>query len=295
MDTRELAQYVGVNEKQVYTLINDRGLPGTKVTGKWLFPRHLVDRWIEANVANTPQPSSLLEGAKGLLLIAGSDDILLSRLLALYRKRFTETIPLQSGAGSSEGLIALKRGLCHIACIHLPEYHGVYKAELLRESAGPDAIAVTFAERRQGLILPRDNPMGIKDIGDTADRKAVWALREPGTGTRLLFEKKMDQAGCSMKGLSERSIVTGSHIETGIAVLMGNADIGLGIEGAARLLDLAFIPVHEESFDLVIRRNSFFERPVQNLLELLNSDDFADTARLLGGYDISESGKILAQ
>ena len=63
LDTQQVADYLGVHEKQVYTLIHDRGLPATKITGKWLFPRHLVDRWLEANVINMPEVPSLLQSA----------------------------------------------------------------------------------------------------------------------------------------------------------------------------------------------------------------------------------------
>jgi excisionase family DNA binding protein len=111
LDTREIAAYLGINEKQVYTLIHDRGLPATKITGKWLFPRHLVNRWVEAHITSVPPPVPFLEGAEGLLLIAGSDDPLLDRLLSLYRKHSPEVIVLRSPAGSSEGMLALRRGM----------------------------------------------------------------------------------------------------------------------------------------------------------------------------------------
>ena len=94
MDTQQVAEYLGVHEKQVYTLIHDRGLPATKITGKWLFPGHLVDRWLESNVINMPETQPFLKAAGSLLLIAGSDDPLLVKLTALFNKRFPEMLVL---------------------------------------------------------------------------------------------------------------------------------------------------------------------------------------------------------
>jgi excisionase family DNA binding protein len=144
LDTREIATYLGINEKQVYTLIHDRGLPATKITGKWLFPRHLVDRWVEAHVTSVPLPVPFLEGAKGVLLIAGSDDPLLDQLISLYQKRYPEIIVLRSRAGSSEGMLALRRGLCHIACVHLPHPRGGFSTDQMAGVCGLDAAAVAL-------------------------------------------------------------------------------------------------------------------------------------------------------
>ncbi|MCU0556175.1 MAG: helix-turn-helix domain-containing protein, partial [Desulfobacterales bacterium] len=77
MSTKEVAQFLDVNEKMVYALISDKGLPAAKITGKWLFPRHLVEQWIETNTLNYPQPTHVLPPYHGLLILAGSNDPLL--------------------------------------------------------------------------------------------------------------------------------------------------------------------------------------------------------------------------
>ena len=295
LDTKEIAAYLGINDKQVYTLIHDRGLPGTKITGKWLFPRHLVDRWIEAHVASVPPPTPFLEGATGLLLIAGSDDPLLDRLLSLYRKRYPDVIVLRSRAGSSEGMLALRRGLCHIACVHLPHPDGGFSTDHVAEIFGPDVAAVTFAHRRQGILLPPGNPRRLSTLEQALAADLRWALREPGTGTRALFDRELDRLGGDAAPILRHAAIVDTHLEVGLAVYRGDSDIGIGIEAAAQLLGLDFLPIQEERFDLVIQKQTFFTAAVQNLLALLSATAFADLAAQLGGYDLTSSGRIITE
>lgn len=293
LDTRELAKYLGINEKQVYTLIHDRELPATKITGKWLFPLHLVNRWIEAHVSSVPAPAALLDGAKGLLLIAGSDDPLLDHLLSLYRRRFLEVVVLRSRAGSSEGMLALRRGLCHIACVHLPHPRGGFRTDHLEELFAADAVAVTFANRTQGLLLPQGNPRHLSTLPEAIAAGLRWALREPGTGTRALFDRELDRLGVDPAPILRQAVLVDTHLEAGLAVHRGEADIATGIEAAARMIGLDFVSLCQERFDFVIPKTTFFGTTVQHLMALLATSDFAALAARLGGYDIAASGRMV--
>jgi len=294
MDTREAAEFLGVNEKQIYTLIHERGLPGTKVTGKWVFPRHLVERWIESSVVNMPGEEQFLARARGLLLIAGSDDPLLTYLISLYRNRFPDTIPLQSRAGSSEGLMALKKRICHIACLHLinPEGEG-YNTDHLAEAMGEEVVAVSFAMRTQGILLSPGNPLGVESLQDLVRREARLINREVGTGTRLLLDRELDRAGLNPAQIPGYDSTATGHLEVGLEVMRDHADAGIAIEAVASLLGLDFIPIKRERFDLVVLRDEFFTEPVQNFLGLLHDAEFAREANALAGYDIGDTGKIL--
>ncbi|NOY86545.1 MAG: helix-turn-helix transcriptional regulator [Deltaproteobacteria bacterium] len=296
LDTREVAEYLSINEKQVYSLIHNRGLPGTKITGKWLFPRHLVDRWIESGVADFPEEWSFAQRAQGLLLIAGSDDPLLVRLISLFRRRFTETIPLQSRAGSTEGILALKRGLCHAAAVHLhPSGDAHQDADYLADHFDQRAVAVSMAVRTQGLLLPKGNPLGIHTLEDTLAGGRRWAGREVGTGTRLRLERELDRLGTDRSGFADDSPTLGSHMEVGVSVMKGQADVGLAIQAVAEMLGLDFIPLFLERFDLVVYRDTFFQKEIQNFFGLLNTGEFTGIAAGLTGYDISGAGRILTE
>ncbi|ETW92929.1 MAG: DNA-binding protein, partial [Candidatus Entotheonella factor] len=252
-----------------------------------------VDRWIEAHVTSIPPSAPFLEDAKGLLLIAGSDDPLLDRLLSLYRKQYPEVIVLRSRAGSSEGMLALRRGLCHIACVHLPHPDGGFSTDHVAEVFGPNVAAVTFANRRQGLLLPPGNPHRLSTLQEAVASDLRWVLREPGTGTRALFESELDRLGNDPAPILRNAMMVDTHLEASLAVYRGESDVGIGIEAVARLIGLDFLPLQEERFDFVIQQQTFFTGSVQNLLSLLGTPEFADLAAQLGGYDTTASGRII--
>jgi excisionase family DNA binding protein len=184
LSTKEVAQRLGVNEKMVYTLITEKGLPATKITGKWLFPAHLVEQWVESMTINYPTGSAELPHKSGLLMIAGSDDILLDRSLSLFMKLNSGDVVLFGAIGSLGGLKALRRGMCHIATSHLAEenendYNFSYAASEL------DALpaVVNFCRREQGLIVAAGNPHGIAGCGDIAEKDLTVVNRALGAST----------------------------------------------------------------------------------------------------------------
>ena len=117
--TREIARFLNINEKMVYTLIAEKGLPATKATGKWLFPRHLVEQWLENRTINYPKTTDPLPPYHGLLIIAGSNDILLDKAVSLFNRLYPENVAVFGNLGSLGGIRALRRNLCHIASSHL--------------------------------------------------------------------------------------------------------------------------------------------------------------------------------
>jgi molybdate-binding protein len=273
-------------------MIHDRGLPATKITGKWLFPRHLVDRWLESNVVNMPETQPFLKAAGDLLLIAGSDDPLLIDLIALFRKRSPNILVLQSRAGSSDGLMALKKGLVHIACVHLVDPEGGYGTDHIRQFLGEEIAIITFAERTQGIILGQENPQVIRDLADALERRMRWAVRDVGTGTRALMDMEMDRLEIDPEPLLARSVPVKSHLEAALVIHAERADAGFGIEAAAHLAGCDFIPIRQERFDLIVRKENFFLPQVQDLLALLKGEVLEEMTASLTGYDLGESGKI---
>ena len=124
LSTKDVAQFLGVNEKMVYTLVAEKGLPATKVTGKWLFPRYLVEQWLENETINYPKPMVPLPPYQGLLIITGSNDILLDRTISLFNRLHPEHLAVFGNLGSMGGIRALRRNLCHIASSHLLQENG---------------------------------------------------------------------------------------------------------------------------------------------------------------------------
>jgi excisionase family DNA binding protein len=119
LSTREVARLLNVNEKMVYTLVAEKGLPASKVTGKWLFPRHLVEQWVETQTINYPDTGNLQPLNQGILILAGSNDPLLDSSISLFNSQFQTPLAVFGNLGSMGGLRALRQNLCHIASSHL--------------------------------------------------------------------------------------------------------------------------------------------------------------------------------
>ena len=293
LTTKEIAGLLDINEKMVYQLINEKGLPACKVTGKWLFPRHLVEMWIENHVINRPVPAQGL--LSSMLIIMGSHDPLLEAVLSFYNKNYAEYPVAYSPSGSIFGIEALRKGLCHIATSHLMhEDEEEYNFGYLEEYFGHDIPAVVnFCFREQGIIVSKGNPKDIKDIASLVKEGAIIANRAKGTGTRLLLDHELNKAGINPSEIRGYEDEFSSHMEVGIEVLSKRADAAIGIKAVASMLGLDFIPLRWERYDLLIPRPFFFEKNIQRLLGILQSKEFKRIAQRFDGYDIDNSGRIL--
>ena len=182
MNTRELAKYLGINEKKVYSLIEEKGLPATKVTGKWGFFKELVDHWLENSVENHP---SVLHKLKGFLMVAGSNDPLLDFSLGEMERSGSGLFPFFCNTGSTDGLSMLRDRKIHIAGSHiLDEQAGEYNIPMVASLfAEFRTVVVNFAYRQQGLILKGGNPLKIKGVEDLVKAKVRYVNRQKGSGT----------------------------------------------------------------------------------------------------------------
>ncbi len=294
LTTREVAKLLDVNEKMVYTLIQEKGLPATKVTGKWLFPLRLVEQWIEGGTVNHPRVPEPLPPYHGLLIVAGSNDILLDRAVSHFNGRFPEHLVVFGNVGSMGGLKALRRCLCHVATSHLlQEDNEDYNFRPAQEELPEVPAVVNFCRRRQGLIVAKGNPQGIEGVGDLGRKGVRMANRPVGTGTRLLLDRELAKAGLAGEDLEGYGLELGRHLDVGLEILAGRADAGPAVEAVASMLDLDFIPLRWERFDLLVPKDRFFDQGVQLFLGAVSRDHLESLAQGLAGYDLSLSGKMV--
>jgi putative molybdopterin biosynthesis protein len=292
--TRDVASYLQINEKMVYSLIAEKGLPATKITGKWLFPKHLVDQWIEAHTSNlTLLPKDSFTD-KNLLILTGSNDILLERLLAQYNLLNPGHVAAFGNMGSMGGIKTLKKGLCDIATSHLiQEDEREYNFAFVKLEFNPPPAVVNFCRREQGILLQPGNPKGIQEIADLGNKGVRIVNRAVSTGTRLLLDKELAKCGLKGEKIVGYDDIRNSHMDVGLDILQGKADAGLGIRPVASLLGLDFKSLRWERYDFLINRQRFFSREVQQFLGILNEPFFQKTATAIPGYDISTAGRIL--
>lgn len=295
LSTKQVAELLDVNEKMIYTLVAEKGLPATKVTGKWLFPRHLVEQWLENQTINYPEPSGPLPPYHGLLIIVGSNDILLDRIISLFNRLHKEHVAVFGNLGSMGGIKALARDLCHMAASHLlQEDEQEYNFDFITEKFGGEApVLVNFCRREQGLIVAKGNPKGISSISDIGQAGIKIANRPDGTGTRLLLDRELNKAGLKGSKIEGYQQEFRSHLDVAMEVFSGRVDAALAIKPVANLLGLDFIPLRWERYDLLISKEHFFEQGIQLFLGLLHEPQFRDIAQKLEGYDLSLCGKMV--
>jgi len=197
LTTKGVADYLSINEKQVYRLIKEKKIPATRVTGKWLFPKELIDDWVIGSAKENIGALSKQKSSNNQVVIAGSNDLaleLLTKNANVQHPCYTVSI---SSIGSLAGLISLQNGACHIAASHLLDLEtGEYNCPFIKKHFPELKVTVlNLAYREQGLIVKRKNPLGIKTLKDLASRKANFVNRQDGSGTRVLFDHKLKEEG----------------------------------------------------------------------------------------------------
>jgi putative molybdopterin biosynthesis protein len=296
MNTKEIAGYLGIHEKQVYALIKTGRMPATRVTGKWIFPKKVIDGWIEANTTSgleqAKQKSSRISGA---LLASGSNDPVLDVLHTCLRKTYPEFFIFSANTGSMEGLAALEKGFTDIAWSHLldpetGEYNIPYLEKLVPHVK---AVVVNLFFRELGFVTAKGNPLHIVKFKDLARKGVRFVNRQAGSGTRLLLDHHLEKAKIPTSRIAGYDQDVSTHIEVGLAVLSGGADTGIATAAVSSLLGLDFVSITHERFDMICDQSVFFQKGIQALMEVLNGDLFRKRVENLGNYDFKSAGKIL--
>jgi putative molybdopterin biosynthesis protein len=230
------------------------------------------------------------------IVCIGSHDNTLDLLANILKKRHPRYSLSSAHVGSMGGLLALKKGEAHLAGTHLlDEGTGRYNVPFIqRLLGGRKIILMNLVHRQQGLMVRKGNLKHIRGFQDLARQDVVFINRQSGAGTRLLTDKHLRELGISPDQVNGYGREEYTHMGVASAVLTGVADTGLGILAAARALDLDFIPVSKERYDLAIPVEYMTFGPVEALLEIIKSDgEFRRLVEALGGYDICDMGKIL--
>ncbi|MFQ5849590.1 MAG: substrate-binding domain-containing protein [Candidatus Binatia bacterium] len=293
MNTKEVARYLGLHEKKVYYLAKGGKIPCTRVTGKWIFPKKLIDQWIEESAKGPIVKPP--EQERPFLLAAGSDDPSLSILRDMYTARAAPKALFLATVGSSAGLAAIQEGVADLAFAHLLDpTTGEYNLPYLERTFPSRFAVVPLFYRELGLLAKAGNPLGLRTVADLVRTGLRIVNRQEGSGTRVYFDQELTRTGIDPKQISGYPIAVSTHLEVGLKILRGEADAGVATRATARLLGLDFTPLTQERFDILIRRERFFSRGIQILLEIVSSSEFRTRVEALGGYDASESGRLLA-
>ncbi len=296
MSTKEAAEYLGINEKQVYALIKSKSIPCTRVTGKWVFPKKLIDRWITTNaLKDGPFIDEAVKDTAGAIFAAGSNDPILDILINRMQSGEGGKHIFSSVTGSMEGVRLLGCGFTDIAWCHLSKPGtGEYDMKVIADLVPDKKIAIVHLFQRElGFVLSKDAG-AVKISFSSLVRDGIRFInRQKGSGTRIITEHFLESEGVDSRAIKGYDDEVNTHLEVGLKILSGSADAGLATSSVAKILGLKFQPLIKESFDMVLLRDTFFREEVQSFIETLQSDDFRKMVSFLGNYDFTRSGKII--
>jgi len=296
MSTKEVAKYLSIHEKQVYALIKSKKIPSTRVTGKWVFPKKLIDEWIDSSAkGGLEQARSKSKKIEGAFLASGSNDPILDMLHTYMKKTYPEFYIFSANTGSTEGLKALNLGYTDMAWSHLfdpktNEYNIPFLSTHLPQKK---PVVVNLFLRELGFVVAPKNPFNIRGFEDLTQKRVRLINRQKGSGTRILLDHHLKKLRIPPSKISgyEKEVYT--HFEVGLSILSKEADVGIATIAVSKLLSLPFIPITQESFDMILDQSTFFEKGIQAFIEILNSQEFRSRVEKLGSYDFKNSGKIL--
>jgi excisionase family DNA binding protein len=290
LTTTEAAEYLRLGERKLYELVTSGAIPCSKVTGKWLFPRHELDLWVLSGLARPPgmmvkEPPSI---------VGGSQDDLLE-----WSLRESGCGLASLNEGTTRGVERLQLGEVLATAVH---FHGTHFSNSAGDDANivalrslpslQDAVLVGVVRREQGLVVARGNPKKLYSLQNVLECGAKTAVRQAGAGSQLLLEVLLKRAGINLKDMHQRvpPCLTGPDLAN--AIRTGSADCGIATRAAARAAGLDFVPLAWESFDLLMRQRSYFCPAIQALIGFLRDGRVKQRAAELTGYDPSPAGQI---
>lgn len=236
-----------------------------------------------------------LRDIESTVVVIGSHDLVVDLLADTMHTAWPDSGLSSAHVGSMAGLMALQRGEAHIAPIHLlDEATGSYNRSFVQKTMpGLKAVLIKGVRRVQGLMVPKGNPQGIQSLRDLDRAELRFVNRQKGSGTRILLDYQLKNLGIDSVRITGYSREMTTHMAVASAVQSGTADVGLGIQSAAEILGLDFIPVGVEDYDFLVPEAYLETQAVQRFIEALKLDAFRERVMALGGYELEEPGQLI--
>ena len=231
----------------------------------------------------------------GTIVSIGSHDLIMDMIGSILHEESHGYHLSSAHVGSLGGLMALRRGECHIAPIHLlDEETGVYNLPYIKRYLSQQEMSlIKGVKRTQGLMVPKGNPKDIQSFQDLVREDIQFVNRQRGAGTRILLDYELKKRGLSDNQILGYDREMTTHMAVAAAVASGSADVGLGVLSAAQAMDLDFIPVGDEEYDFAIPTRFLKEEMIQQLIHILKSPQFSQSITRLGGYILEQPGTII--
>ncbi|MCB8816097.1 substrate-binding domain-containing protein [Desulfosporosinus shakirovi] len=308
---QEVADVLKISKSTVYDLIKRRELNAYRAGKKLRVDLEDVENYKNKTKDSkpittfSPDPSNYvssliyekMQHRNSSFIISGQDLIL--DVLCRYLDRHPKGIrALRSYEGSYNAIYALYQGEVQVATAHMwdgktGEYNVPFVERML---PGTPTVIIRLASRMQGFYVAKGNPKNIKDWNDLCRSDIAIINREKGSGTRILLDEHLRKMGISGRSINGYMREFHSHLAIASTVARGDADLGIGNEKAClQVQGIDFIPLQEEQYDMVIKKEDL-NRPAFNaIFEIIRSEEFKFELQGLGGYDLTELGKVIAE
>lgn len=294
MSARDVSRLLDVNEKKVYTLAQGGKIPGTKITGKWLFPKTELEQFLRRKARSTLRKfSTEFAMVKNILLVAGSDDPIMYPVQGIIHSLHPDFVLFLASVGSSEGLRLLGRSFCHVALSHLHDQEsGDFTFPFLQTFFDfPAQLAVINLFHRTVGFISRDKP--VHAFSEIASKGLRFINRQPGSGIRTRIDRMMEDEQVGSDRIQGYIDEVNTHFSVANHILSERADVGVATESVARYAHLQFTKLFEERFDMVVYKESFFEQNVQIFVEFIRSGAFLELIANFKGYSSRDTGKVI--
>ncbi|GGB56487.1 excisionase family DNA-binding protein [Virgibacillus dakarensis] len=296
----EVSQLLRVSKLTVYDLIKKEELPAYRVGRQMRVDVQDLESYKSKNKTGTAEKGSPHGGGtkeskhdQREIVISGQDMVL--DILSKYIETHTDLVPLRSYNGSLNSLVSMYNGECDVVSTHLfdgdtGDYNVPYVKHIL---VSRPFILINLVCRTAGIYVQKGNPHSIKSWKDLANPQITLVNREKGSGARVLLDEQLrinQIATNSVKGYDKELT---SHFSVASAVASGQADAGVGIENAAKMVNVDFIPLVKEQYDLVILKTKENRELLQVIKDAVNATEYRSQLEQLKGYDLRMTGKIL--
>lgn len=257
-----------------------------------------IPKTVEGIEAGEKIEVELLKDYKSIentIVSIGSHDIIMD-IIANEMNLKSKGMNLSSAhVGSLGGIMAIRRGECHIAPIHLlDDKTGIYNIAYARKYLGNKKMALIKGVKRvQGLMVREGNLKNINSIKDLIREDIIFVNRQKGAGTRVLLDYKLNELSINSEEIKGYDREMTTHMTVATAVLSGTADVGMGIESVARTMQLDFIPIGEEDYDFLVEEAFLEEEKIKEFIKVLKSEDLAKQLEEIGGYCLEAPGEIV--
>lgn len=278
-----------VNEKLIATPLSSGAgvsMSLVKADGIAIIPRNVEG--VEAGEILDVELFKPLSTIRKSLVSIGSHDLIMDVIGDMHSLT-------SSHVGSLGGIMAIKRGECHIAPIHLLDMEtGEYNISYVKKYFPNEKMAlIKGVQRQQGFIVQKGNPMNIKGFKDLVENEVVYVNRQKGAGTRVLLDYHLGLNNIDSSKIRGYERELNTHMSVAAAVKTGSATTGLGVYSAAKAMDLDFVEVAFEDYDFLIKCDLLEDERIKKFIQIIKSAEFKDILRSLGGYGFRNTGEII--